>query len=36
VTEDGVLFRSYRDGRHVLLTPESTVQAQKGEVARSP
>ncbi len=29
VTEDGVLFRSYRDGKFVLLTPESSIQAQK-------
>jgi len=29
VTEEGVVFRSYRDGRKFLLTPESTVQAQK-------
>jgi len=29
ITEDGVLFRSYRDGRPVLLTPESSVEAQK-------
>jgi len=29
VTEDGVHFRSYRDGRKIFLTPESTVQAQK-------
>ena len=29
VTEEGVIFRSYRDGRKVSLTPESTVQAQK-------
>lgn len=29
VTEEGVLFRSYRDGKKVLLTPESSVQAQK-------
>ena len=29
VTEDGVVFRSYRDGTKYLLTPESTVQAQK-------
>ena len=29
VTEDGVVFRSYRDGKKFLLTPESTVQAQK-------
>lgn len=29
VTEEGVVFRSYRDGRKFPLTPESTVQAQK-------
>jgi queuine tRNA-ribosyltransferase len=29
IDEDGVLFRSYRDGSPVLLTPESSVQAQK-------
>lgn len=29
VTEEGVTFRSYRDGSKFLLTPESTVQAQK-------
>lgn len=29
VFEDGVLFRSYRDGSKVLLTPESSIQAQK-------
>jgi len=29
VTEDGVHFRSYRDGRKIFLTPESTVEAQK-------
>ncbi len=29
VSEDGVLFKSYRDGKSILLTPESTVQAQK-------
>lgn len=29
VTEDGALFRSYRDGSRFLLTPESTVKAQK-------
>eukprot|EP00559_Dactyliosolen_fragilissimus_P002953 CAMPEP_0184862576 /NCGR_PEP_ID=MMETSP0580-20130426/7026_1 /TAXON_ID=1118495 /ORGANISM="Dactyliosolen fragilissimus" /LENGTH=255 /DNA_ID=CAMNT_0027360509 /DNA_START=407 /DNA_END=1171 /DNA_ORIENTATION=- len=29
VTENGVFFKSYRDGRKILLTPESTVQAQK-------
>lgn len=29
ITDDGVLFRSYRDGSKVLLTPETSVQAQK-------
>ena len=29
ISEDGVVFRSYRDGRKIELTPESTVQAQK-------
>lgn len=29
INEDGVLFRSYRDGSPILLTPESSVQAQK-------
>jgi len=29
ITEEGVLFRSYRDGRKILLTPESSIQAQK-------
>jgi len=29
ISEEGCLFRSYRDGRKVLLTPESSVQAQK-------
>ncbi len=29
VDEDGVLFRSYRDGSPVLLTPELSVRAQK-------
>ncbi len=29
ISEDGVLFRSYRDGSPLLLTPESSVQAQK-------
>ena len=29
VTEDGATFRSYRDGAIFLLTPETTVQAQK-------
>jgi len=29
VSEEGANFRSYRDGSRFLLTPESTVQAQK-------
>jgi len=29
ISEEGVLFRSYRDGSLLLLTPESSVQAQK-------
>ena len=29
INEDGVLFRSYRDGARILLTPESSIQAQK-------
>jgi len=29
VSEEGVLFRSYRDGTKFLLTPETTVRAQK-------
>lgn len=29
ITEEGVLFRSYRDGQKFLLTPETSVQAQK-------
>jgi len=29
ITEEGVLFRSYRDGEKILLTPETSVQAQK-------
>ena len=29
INEEGVLFRSYRDGARVLLTPESSIQAQK-------
>ncbi len=29
ITEEGVLFRSYRDGKKIMLTPESSVQAQK-------
>ncbi len=29
ITEEGVLFRSYRDGRKLLLTPETSIEAQK-------
>ncbi len=29
ISEDGVLFRSYIDGSKVLLTPETSIQAQK-------
>lgn len=29
INEEGVLFRSYRDGEKILLTPESSIQAQK-------
>lgn len=29
ITEEGVKFRSYRDGSIVLLTPETSIQAQK-------
>lgn len=29
IDEDGVVFRSYRDGQRVTLTPESSVLAQK-------
>jgi len=29
VTEDNVIFKSYRDGSNVILTPESSIQAQK-------
>lgn len=29
ITEEGVIFRSYRDGRKIHLTPESSIQAQK-------
>lgn len=29
INEDGVLFRSYRDGSKMLLTPESSIEAQK-------
>jgi len=29
INEDGVLFRSYRDGSPILLTPETSIAAQK-------
>ncbi len=29
INEEGVLFRSYRDGSKFLLTPETSIQAQK-------
>lgn len=29
ISEEGVLFRSYRDGKSLLLTPESSIAAQK-------
>src|SRR6202167_3521745 len=29
ISEEGVLFRSYRDGSKLLLTPESSIAAQK-------
>ncbi|NDD58314.1 MAG: tRNA-guanosine(34) transglycosylase [Chlamydiae bacterium] len=29
ITEEGVLFRSYRDGSKMLLTPETSIAAQK-------
>jgi len=29
ISEEGVLFRSYRDGSKVMLTPESSIAAQK-------
>lgn len=29
ITEEGVLFRSYRDGEKILLTPETSIAAQK-------
>lgn len=29
ISEEGVVFRSYRDGKKVLLTPESSIEAQK-------
>src|SRR4029077_12480102 len=29
ISEEGVLFRSYRDGKKILLTPETSIMAQK-------
>jgi len=29
ITEEGVVFQSYRDGSRMTLTPETTVEAQK-------
>ncbi len=29
INEEGVLFRSYKDGSNIMLTPESSIQAQK-------
>lgn len=29
ISEEGVVFRSYRDGAKLLLTPETSIQAQK-------
>ncbi len=29
INEEGILFRSYRDGTPIVLTPESSIQAQK-------
>lgn len=29
INEEGVIFRSYRDGSKIILTPETSVQAQK-------
>lgn len=29
ISEEGVLFRSYRDGAKIMLTPESSIHAQK-------
>lgn len=29
ISEEGVVFRSYRDGKKILLTPESSIEAQK-------
>ena len=29
ISEEGVIFRSYRDGQKFMLTPESSIEAQK-------
>jgi len=29
INEEGVIFRSYRDGSKIILTPETSIQAQK-------
>ncbi len=29
ISDEGVVFRSYRDGKKILLTPESSIEAQK-------
>lgn len=29
ITEEGVTFRSYRDGNKIIMTPESSIQTQK-------
>ncbi|CDK30570.1 tRNA guanosine(34) transglycosylase Tgt [Candidatus Babela massiliensis] len=29
ISEEGVLFRSYKDGSKIMLTPETSIQAQK-------
>ncbi len=29
ISEEGVVFRSYRDGKKIFLTPETSIQAQK-------
>ena len=29
ITEEGVIFRSYKDGTRLLLTPETSIRAQK-------
>jgi tRNA-guanine family transglycosylase len=36
ISEEGVVFRNYRDGSKMLLTPESSVQLQKVSVLAVP